>query len=241
MNLRQLHDNPVLRQKLAAEYVLGTLRGGARRRFEGWLKQDAQLLQQVRIWEGRLIPMSEFVPAVSPSPQLWERIAQQTIDRQWQHWHQRIWKIVRDNLSFWRGLGLASTALCVVLVILAIRMSPVQDTAKVQYLATLTDEQSRPVLVITANREKGTLSAKVLQSIALRDDQSLEMWSISKEGKIRSLGLVRESGEQEIRMPEYLQQTEGLIAVSVEPKGGSGNPEKPSGPVILKGNWIRLG
>ncbi|WP_339939127.1 anti-sigma factor [Undibacterium luofuense] len=241
MNLQQLHENPVLRQKLAAEYVLGTLRGGARRRFEGWLKQDAQLLQQVRIWEGRLIPMSEFAPPVHPSPELWERIADKTIDRQWQHWYQIIWMKLIGNLSFWRGVGVVSTALCLILLTMTVTMHSGKNTVQVQYLATLTNEQSQPVLVITASRERGSLNAKVLQTIALKENQSLEMWSISKEGKIRSLGLIRESGEQEIQMPEYLHETEGLIAVSVEPKGGSGNPEKPSGPVILKGNWIRLG
>jgi anti-sigma-K factor RskA len=31
-----------------------------------------------------------------------------------------------------------------------------------------------------------------------------------------------------------------LLAVTLEPKGGSGNPEKPSGPIIFKGNWIQI-
>jgi len=57
MNIKQ---NTRLQHKLAAEYVLGTLRGGARRRFQSWLSNDPHLQQVVREWEHHLMPMMEF-------------------------------------------------------------------------------------------------------------------------------------------------------------------------------------
>jgi anti-sigma-K factor RskA len=40
-----------LAQALAAEYVLGTLRGRARRRFEAMVAHDASLAETVARWE----------------------------------------------------------------------------------------------------------------------------------------------------------------------------------------------
>ncbi len=31
-----------------------------------------------------------------------------------------------------------------------------------------------------------------------------------------------------------------LLAVTLEPKGGSPNPNGPTGPIVYKGNWVRL-
>ena len=50
------YRDPDLQQRLAAEYVLGTLHGASRRRFEQLLATDPGLLQAVRYWEQRLHP-----------------------------------------------------------------------------------------------------------------------------------------------------------------------------------------
>ena len=49
-------NKPELQQRLAAEYVLGTLRGRARARFQEWLRRDAALRRVVEAWEARHFP-----------------------------------------------------------------------------------------------------------------------------------------------------------------------------------------
>jgi anti-sigma-K factor RskA len=68
------YDNPALRDKLASEYVLGTLHGRARKRFESLLRADSGLLESVRAWQERLIPLAQALPALAPSTGALERI-----------------------------------------------------------------------------------------------------------------------------------------------------------------------
>jgi len=55
--------NETLRDKLAAEYVLGTLSARARRRFEIYLRGNPQLRRAVAQWEARVTPLAEVVTA----------------------------------------------------------------------------------------------------------------------------------------------------------------------------------
>ncbi|TDU26870.1 anti-sigma-K factor RskA [Panacagrimonas perspica] len=57
------YDNAELLRQLAAEYVLGTLHGAARRRFEKLLETDEEARFQRDFWEQRL---SEFGQVLSP-------------------------------------------------------------------------------------------------------------------------------------------------------------------------------
>ncbi len=57
------YENAELVRQLAAEYVIGTLRGAARRRFEKLLETDPEARFQRDFWEQRL---GEFGQALSP-------------------------------------------------------------------------------------------------------------------------------------------------------------------------------
>ena len=57
-------NNPVLCEKLAGEYVLGTLKGGARRRFETLMSLDARVRGAVADWQARLQPLEARVAAL---------------------------------------------------------------------------------------------------------------------------------------------------------------------------------
>ena len=49
-----LVDKPELLSRLAAAYAVGTLRGGARRRFESMARVQAPVRAQALIWQARI-------------------------------------------------------------------------------------------------------------------------------------------------------------------------------------------
>ena len=101
---------PELRDQLAADYALGTLRGPARKRLDDMQAVDPVLADRIEDWELRLNLLAESAPAIAPPPHLWAKVARQL----WSDpeaardtWFSRLWGDVR----FWRSVGaLAATA-----------------------------------------------------------------------------------------------------------------------------------
>jgi anti-sigma-K factor RskA len=69
-----LTDHPELADRLAAAYGLGTLRGGARRRFEAQARRSPALRAAALAWQERFAAMTELQPGEAPSPNVWKRI-----------------------------------------------------------------------------------------------------------------------------------------------------------------------
>jgi anti-sigma-K factor RskA len=69
------YDRPELQQRLASEYVLGTLHGRARKRFQRLLAQHRELREAVALWERELVPLASSLTSPPPSPQVWDNIA----------------------------------------------------------------------------------------------------------------------------------------------------------------------
>lgn len=231
MNIR---GNDVLRQKLASEYVLGTLKGGARRRFEGWLHQDADLRHITAEWQQRLAPMAEFATPVTPHRRVWRQIEQRL------HLSpQGGWSLWRDSLSFWRSLGMASSAIAALLVVvMAMRLF---DAPQIAYVASLTDEKAQTAMLLTADSRHGALEVRMVGNAPVPGDRDLELWAVPKSGNPRSLGLLADKGSVKLALNERaLGSDVALLAVTLEPKGGSPDPNGPTGPVLYKGNWVRL-
>lgn len=241
MNLLQIKNNLALQEKLASEYVLGTLKGGARRRFEAWMKQDAALRQVVGRWEAHLVPMAEFTQAVAAPASIWpaleKRLKLQPTEDRWAYWRN-----LREDLAFWRGLGMFSTTVAVVLISVILNKQVDQPAApQNNYVATLSDDKAQAIAVITGDSKRGQLQIRMVTAQNIAADKSLELWAVGKDGKVRSLGLVADKGIITLPMPANMTaDSVPLLAVTLEPKGGSGNPEKPSGPIIFKGNWVQI-
>ena len=61
-------------QRVAGEYVLGTLSAASRAGVEVRMANDAALRTAVELWQEKLAPLHTLVKPVEPSPQLWTRI-----------------------------------------------------------------------------------------------------------------------------------------------------------------------
>lgn len=229
MNLR---DNAPLRDKLAAEYVLGTLKGGARRRFEGHLHNDAALRRLTAEWQDRLVPMAEFSAEQQPRKQVWQgierRLNLRPVRTSW-----------FASLNFWRGLSFASTAAAALLVI--VLGTRLLDQPQLDYVATLTDDKSQTALVLTGDTGRKALTVRLVGNAPVASDKTLQLWAVPKQGNPRSLGILADKGEVRLALTKAaIGDDVALLAVSLEPKGGSPDPNGPTGPILYKGAWVRV-
>jgi anti-sigma-K factor RskA len=240
MNLR---ENERLLEKLASEYVLGTLRDGARRRFEATLKNDPVVQRAVAEWQDRLHPMAEFATAIQPPPQVWRAIVKKLNLHpvESNRAKRSFWLNLRKDLSFWRGLGMTSTALAIILVsvLLGKQAEPVAPVTS--YIALLADNQAQPIAIVTGDARRHELTIKVVARQTIAADKSLELWAVPQQGSPRSLGRVADNGSIMLPLPENATpQSIPLLVVTLEPKGGSPNPNRPTGPILFKGAWLQI-
>lgn len=232
MNLR---GKEALRERLAAEYVLGTLKGQARRRFEGLMHGDAALRRTVAEWRDRIGAMAEFVPPVAPPVQVWRAIETRLGLRApapgWQVW--------RHALEFWRTLGVISSMVAALLLVTV--MHERGNVPAVTDIATLVDDKAQTALLVTADRERKLMTVRLVATQPLSAEQALQLWAVPKQGKPRSLGVL--PGDQQLAlplMPQAIGADVAVLAVSLEPKGGSPDPNGPTGPILYKGGWISV-
>ncbi len=216
-------------EALAAEYVLGTLRGRARKRFERIARGDRALEEAVRRWEERLLPLAEGLPEIEPPERVWRAIQASLPGARAPR--TTFW----SSLGWWRGLAIASLAAVVALSALLLR--PVPERAEGALVAVLAGSDAKAALVASADRFGRYLTIKAISRIDIPADRSLQLWMLPGSGNPRSLGLIGATGAARVALPapadEALRNIPAL-AVSLEPRGGSPTG-LPTGPVLYSG------
>ena len=120
-----LHRYPGLVDRLAAEYAVGVLRGGARRRLEALAASDKVICDAIAGWQARLGGLPELAPAVAPPAGTWQAIERALGWTQAKHGAldstgrmpptsrpvaaQRRSARWFESLAFWRGWSFAAT------------------------------------------------------------------------------------------------------------------------------------
>jgi anti-sigma-K factor RskA len=231
------YDQPQLQDRLAAEYVLGTLRGGARRRFEALLAERADLAAAVREWEARLLPLAAALPPQVVAPRVWQRIEQRLFSGRGEAdsngWLATVWR----SLGFWRTVAAGSAILAVLLGYTAFQLQSPPGASRVALLQDATGQPAMFLQVGSASAGASTVEVSLtpFQRPADLPAHSRELWAIAPGAPPRSLGLLPPAITGRFRVPAALVIAGDVtLAVSVEPPGGSPTGA-PTGPVILQG------
>jgi anti-sigma-K factor RskA len=151
------YADPELRDRLAAEYALGTLRGPARRRFERLLSDDAQLRDAAEDWELRVNLLGESAPPAAPPTRVWDRIAER-IGPPSAPAHDSLLDRLWDSLGFWRAASLLATAAAALAVYVALQPP---DAGQEQLNQRLTGIETKLTSVESTPREIGELSERL--------------------------------------------------------------------------------
>jgi anti-sigma-K factor RskA len=223
-----------LAERLAAEYVVGTMRGRARRRFEALLPAHPMLRAAVERWQSRVTPLALAVTPVAPPATLWPRIEAQLwparepapgpdrTDTPW--WAQ---------LAFWRGLSALASVAAVSLAVLLASPPPAQAPVVVVLSGTSGPAEGVQGFVASVTADGRALVTKPLVSVIIEADRALELWSVPAQGAPRSLGLISSRAATVVQRGKLLDGTSAL-AVSLEPAGGSPTGA-PTGPILYVG------
>ncbi len=241
--------HPELLERIAAAYALGTLRGGARRRFEALAREQPAIGAAARRWQARLSGLTELQASQAPDPAVWTRIdnllqAEKAAraPRRLASPAPRWW----HSLALWRGAATAALVGCVVAVGIGWQAHR-QQAAEIaalraptgRYVALLADDQAAPALLATFEPGRGELVLQRLGPYQEAADKSLQLWSLPPAGRPRSLGVLGPG--RVLRLPAdapALREARAL-AVSLEPHGGVPGEGGPTGPVLFKGALVQ--
>jgi len=220
-----------LADALAAEYVIGTLRGGARRRFESLLPAHSVLRGATLAWSERLMPMTAALAPVEPSGDVWRRISDR-LDRR-----KSVVAGAWERLAFWRGLTAFASVAAIGLAVLLATPRAVPPPVVVVLAATdaAASGAAAAPIVASISGDGSTLVARPIAPVALRADRSLELWAVPAQGAPRSLGVLP-GGSGVVALRGKVLAGADTLAVTVEPAGGSPTGA-PTGPIVYAGKF----
>jgi len=211
-------DEPDNLDLLAAEYVIGTLTGRARRAFERRMQRDRFVQRQVQAWEERLLPLALFIAPVAPSPAVWAAVASRVG--------------VAPGRGRWRALAATLAAVAVLGFgwVIWQELRPVPPQAA----AVLATEAGAELWRVEVSADAEYVRVETVGAVRHPDARSLELWALPADEAPVSLGLMPTQGRVRLVLDE--RQRDAIaraanVAVSDEPRGGSPTGA-PTGPVL---------
>jgi len=220
-----MNKTPERVELLASEYVLGSLTGGARRRFERWMVDDRRVRQEVRFWEEKLGNLAQVLPEQHPRTQVWNAI------------EQRLWPTPQPTRRWWLWPLGSALASCMVVILAAVWLVPSDEpTSALPNLAgaVVSDQGDAPLWLINEAVPREQLSLRSVAATQPEAGKDYELWIVPDDDTPISLGVIPVGGSHTVSLTPVtraaLQQSQTL-AISLEPQGGSPTGV-PTGPIL---------
>jgi anti-sigma-K factor RskA len=216
-------DNPEITDRLASEYVLGTMRGPARRRFERWRASTPLVDQRCRFWEERLMRLAKGLTPVQPPAHVWPAI-------------QRRLKLTtpRPLLRRMRSFALAASVVLVMGVAGLLYWRSVQ-TDRPTLVSTISAKSGEQVWQLEVFGNANRLVAHAAKPPARPVESDYELWALPKGGAPVSLGILPAEGATSRALTAIQKEalaSSSEVAVSIEPRGGSPTGQ-PTGDIVF--------
>jgi anti-sigma-K factor RskA len=237
------YDRPELLDRLAAEYVFGTMNARVRSRFQAIQRGLPAARQAVEDWERRLTPLAHSVPPTQPSAAAWAAIerriggqASRSASSAWLAWLKPVLGVAFGVVATLGLVRLYPTAVVPVDDIVQER-----GTLPASYVGLLTDAANNPVVLASSTRHGRIMSIKMLRKVEVPAGKVLQLWALPKEGTAFPLGVVPSEGKGSFTMTdtsEKLLSSVPRLAVSIE--DGPARAGATPAPYVLTGNCVKL-
>lgn len=239
---------PELLDKLAGEYVLGTMTARTRRRFQAICRASPLAQEAVRSWEQRLSPLAVSVPPQTPSAATWAAIERRTGGQATRAqasgsngWAWRGWFKPALGVAFGVVATLGLVKLYPEAIVPVDEIVQARGTLPASYVGLLTDADNQPVVLASSTRHGRMLSIKMLRKVEVPAGKVLQLWALPKAGAAFPLGVVPAEGKGTLAMAdtsEKLLSAVPRLAVSIEdaPARAGATPAA----FVLTGNCVKL-
>ncbi|VVE28150.1 anti-sigma factor [Pandoraea terrigena] len=227
-----------------AEYALGVLSAAERRELEQAADADPRIQASLHQWQARIARLAEDVAPVAPPPRVWQRIqrdlgiAPEALRAARAAPAATWW----DNLRLWRWVGLGASVaalalLAVNVVTLLPSRSPSTVTANAYMVSTIARQDGVAHWTATVDTRRASMVVVPVVKPVIAAGRTTELWLIPHNAKPIPLGVFAADQPASMALsPQILAQmdTHAVLAVSVEPPGGSPTGQ-PTGPVVATG------
>lgn len=240
------YQKPEIYERLAMEYVVGSMQGRARARFETLMDEYPFIGVTVQEYEQRFYPLLDEVPEREPHLRVWKNIKssinEQVMDEQKSNVSKA--QLSEDKVPWWdwlfrKGYALAAVFLLVSGVYLIQTSVDDQDYRSIN-AHIVSQAEASPVAYMSASKEVMELSVKWLDEIAVPQDKQAYLWCLPKDGgKPMNMGVLASNSSMQMAIDEKVWK--GLLdasqfAISYEPVNSK--VDVPSGDYQFMGELV---